>query len=302
MERFRIIHPNASAPSVASSFSNVMHAALASKFAIATSLARVAPHRVAERKPRTAVIECAHKKGTGSTKNGRDSNPKYLGVKKFGEEKVQVGSIIVRQRGNKFHAGDGVGTGKDFTLYALREGEVKFKVGANKKKFVTVVDAVDRSGREDGQPTRKDKRRAMYTPRAIVREALATGTEVPTRAVEATTSSSSKSAAPKKQLSRSTTKGFYRQISKVKYCNLSLLIVDEAMEKNGVVSRDDAVAFYQHMLDGSGVTPTELRTLEFVLNGGGGKYEYNVADDAKAFLTETIAAEKAKAETDAGAR
>ena len=101
MERFRIIHPNASAPSVASSFSNVMHAALASKFAIATSLARVAPHRVAERKPRTAVIECAHKKGTGSTKNGRDSNPKYLGVKKFGEEKVQVGSIIVRQRGNK---------------------------------------------------------------------------------------------------------------------------------------------------------------------------------------------------------
>ena len=302
MERFRIIHPNASASSVASSFSNVMHAALASKFAIATSLARVAPHRVAERKPRTAVIECAHKKGTGSTKNGRDSNPKYLGVKKFGEEKVQVGSIIVRQRGNKFHAGDGVGTGKDFTLYALREGEVKFKVGANKKKFVTVVDAVDRSGREDGQPTRKDKRRAMYTPRAIVREALANGTEVPTRAVEATTASSSKSAAPKKQLSRSTTKGFYRQISKVKYCNLSLLIVDEAMEKNGVVSRDDAVAFYQHMLDGSGVTPTELRTLEFVLNGGGGKYEYNVADDAKAFLTETIAAEKAKAETDAGAR
>ena len=78
-----------------------MHAALASKFAIATSLARVAPNRVAERAPRTAVIECAHKKGTGSTKNGRDSNPKYLGVKKYGEEKVQVGSIIVRQRGNK---------------------------------------------------------------------------------------------------------------------------------------------------------------------------------------------------------
>jgi len=279
-----------------------MYAALSSKLSAFATRVAPAPHRVAERKPRTAVIECAHKKGTGSTKNGRDSNPKYLGVKKFGEEKVQVGSIIVRQRGNKFHAGDGVGTGKDFTLYALREGEVKFKVGANKKKFVTVVDAVDRSGREDGQPTRKDKRRAMYTPRAIVREALANGTEVPTRAVEATTSSSSKSAAPKKQLSRSTTKGFYRQISKVKYCNLSLLIVDEAMEKNGVVSRDDAVAFYQHMLDGSGVTPTELRTLEFVLNGGGGKYEYNVADDAKAFLTETIAAEKAKAETDAGAR
>ena len=280
-----------------------MHAALASKFAIATSLARVAPNRVAERAPRTAGIECAHKKGTGSTKNGRDSNPKYLGVKKYGEEKVQVGSIIVRQRGNTFHAGEGVGTGKDFTLYALREGEVKFKVGAKKKKFVTVVDAVDRRGREDGQPTRKDTRRAMYTPRAAVREALANGTEAPARAVEATTaSSSSESAAPKRQFSRSTTKGFYRQISSVKYCNFSLLILDEAMEKNGVVSRDDAAEFYEHMLDGPGVTATELRTLEFVLNGGGGKYEYNVAEDAKAFLTETIAAEKAKADADAGAR
>ena len=282
-----------------------MHAALASKFAIATSLARVAPapNRVAERAPRTAVIECAHKKGTGSTKNGRDSNPKYLGVKKYGEEKVQVGSIIVRQRGNTFHAGEGVGTGKDFTLYALREGEVKFKVGAKKKKFVTVVDAVDRRGREDGQPTRKDKRRAMYTPRAAVREALANGTEAPARAVEATTaSSSSERAAPEGKFSRSTTKGFYRQISGVKYCNFSLLILDEAMEKNGVVSRDDAAAFYEHMLDGPGVTPTELRTLEFVLNGGGGKYEYNVSEDATAFLAETIAAEKAKADADAGAR
>ena len=156
-----------------------MHAALASKFAIATSLARVAPNRVAERAPRTAVIECAHKKGTGSTKNGRDSNPKYLGVKKYGEEKVQVGSIIVRQRGNTFHAGDGVGTGKDFTLYALREGEVKFKVGANKKRFVTVVDAVDRRGREDGQPTRKEKRRETYAPRAVVRAGLEEGMVAP---------------------------------------------------------------------------------------------------------------------------
>ena len=74
------------------------------------------------------------------------------------------------------------------------------------------------------------------------------------------------------------------------------------MEKNGVVSRDDAAEFYEHMLDGPGVTPTELRTLEFVLNGGGGKYEYNVSEDAKAFLAETIAAEKAKADADAGAR
>ena len=75
----------------------------------------------------------------------------------------------------QFHAGDGVGTGKDFTLFALRDGEVHFKVGANKKKFVTVVDAVNRSGRADGQPTRKDKRAAMYSPRAVVRAAAEEG-------------------------------------------------------------------------------------------------------------------------------
>jgi len=80
---------------------------------------------------------------------------------------------------SQFHAGDGVGTGKDFTLYALRDGEVKFKVGANKKKFVTVVDAVDRSGREDGQPTRKDKRREMYSPRAVLRAAAEEGIDSP---------------------------------------------------------------------------------------------------------------------------
>ena len=78
-----------------------MHAALSSKLSAFATRVAPAPNRVAERAPRTAVIECAHKKGTGSTKNGRDSNPKYLGVKKYGEEKVQVGSIIVRQRGNK---------------------------------------------------------------------------------------------------------------------------------------------------------------------------------------------------------
>ena len=72
---------------------------LSSRF---TATLRIAPHhRVADAKPRTAVIECAHKKGTGSVKNGRDGNAKYLGVKKYGEEKVTTGCIIVRQRGNK---------------------------------------------------------------------------------------------------------------------------------------------------------------------------------------------------------
>jgi large subunit ribosomal protein L27 len=76
-----------------------MYAALSSK--LSTTSLRIAPHRVADAKPRTAVIECAHKKGTGSVKNGRDGNAKYLGVKKYGEEKVTTGCIIVRQRGNK---------------------------------------------------------------------------------------------------------------------------------------------------------------------------------------------------------
>jgi len=75
---------------------------LSSRF---TATLRIAPHhRVADAKPRTAVIECAHKKGTGSVKNGRDGNAKYLGVKKYGEEKVTTGCIIVRQRGNKVRA------------------------------------------------------------------------------------------------------------------------------------------------------------------------------------------------------
>ncbi|KAG6478758.1 50S ribosomal protein L27-like [Zingiber officinale] len=69
----------------------------------------------------------ATKKSAGSTKNGRDSNPKYLGVKKFGGEKVIPGNIIVRQRGTRFHPGDYVGMGKDHTLYALKEGQVRFE-------------------------------------------------------------------------------------------------------------------------------------------------------------------------------
>ncbi|CAO2045778.1 unnamed protein product [Urochloa humidicola] len=69
----------------------------------------------------------ATKKTAGSTKNGRDSNPKYLGVKKFGGEKVQQGNIIVRQRGTRFHPGNYVGMGKDHTLFCLKEGYVCFE-------------------------------------------------------------------------------------------------------------------------------------------------------------------------------
>jgi large subunit ribosomal protein L27 len=83
----------------------------------------------------------AHKKGEGKVLNGRDSNPKYLGVKKFGGEVVKAGSIIVRQRGTKFHPGINVGVGKDFTLFALSDGSVQFKKGKSDRTFVHIVEA-----------------------------------------------------------------------------------------------------------------------------------------------------------------
>ena len=80
----------------------------------------------------------AHKKGAGSTKNGRDSKTKRLGIKKFGGEKVKAGNILVRQRGTKFKPGSNVGCGKDFTLFALIEGTVRFDY-KNKKSFITII-------------------------------------------------------------------------------------------------------------------------------------------------------------------
>jgi len=81
----------------------------------------------------------AHKKGAGSTKNGRDSNAKRLGVKRFGGEKIKAGSIIVRQRGMKFRPGNNVGCGKDFTLFALTDGIIKFDYYEGKTKRVNIV-------------------------------------------------------------------------------------------------------------------------------------------------------------------
>jgi large subunit ribosomal protein L27 len=78
----------------------------------------------------------AHKKGKGSTKNGRDSESKRLGVKRFGGEVVRAGNILVRQRGTRFFAGENVGVGKDFTLFSKVDGVVKFEfVNKNKKKI-----------------------------------------------------------------------------------------------------------------------------------------------------------------------
>jgi large subunit ribosomal protein L27 len=83
----------------------------------------------------------AHKKGVGSSRNGRDSNPKMLGVKKFGGEMVNAGSIIVRQRGTQVHAGPNVGIGSDYTLFAKIDGTVKFSKTRNNRKRVEIVAA-----------------------------------------------------------------------------------------------------------------------------------------------------------------
>jgi large subunit ribosomal protein L27 len=81
----------------------------------------------------------AHKKGAGSTKNGRDSNSQRLGVKRFGGEQVQAGNILIRQRGMKFKPGSNVGCGKDFTLFALIDGTVKFDHQDGKQKRINIV-------------------------------------------------------------------------------------------------------------------------------------------------------------------
>ena len=84
----------------------------------------------------------AHKKAGGSTRNGRDSESKRLGVKRYGGEAVAPGNILVRQRGTRFHAGVNVGCGKDHTLFAKAEGRVKFEVkGPQNRKFVSIVTA-----------------------------------------------------------------------------------------------------------------------------------------------------------------
>ncbi len=84
----------------------------------------------------------AHKKAGGSTRNGRDSESKRLGVKRFGGQAVTAGNILVRQRGTRFHAGENVGIGKDHTLFATADGKVEFVTrGPKNRKFVQVVSA-----------------------------------------------------------------------------------------------------------------------------------------------------------------
>lgn len=85
----------------------------------------------------------AHKKGASSTRNGRDSNSQFLGVKRFGGQRVNAGEILVRQRGTHFHPGDGVGRGKDDTLFALVAGAVKFGARRGRKTVNIVAPAAE---------------------------------------------------------------------------------------------------------------------------------------------------------------
>jgi large subunit ribosomal protein L27 len=84
----------------------------------------------------------AHKKAGGSTRNGRDSNPKYLGIKRYGGQIINAGTIIVRQRGTQFHPGRYVGVGKDYTLYALKTGKVVFGVKGPKSKRCVSIEPI----------------------------------------------------------------------------------------------------------------------------------------------------------------
>ncbi|MCO6485991.1 MAG: 50S ribosomal protein L27 [Saprospiraceae bacterium] len=105
----------------------------------------------------------AHKKGVGSSDNGRDSKSKRLGVKIFGGQDVRAGNILVRQRGTKFHPGVNVGIGRDFTLFALTDGVVHYKVGRKDRTFVSILQAAGEV-METVAPVKKSATKAVATP------------------------------------------------------------------------------------------------------------------------------------------
>ncbi len=121
----------------------------------------------------------AHKKGVGSTDNGRDSNSKRLGVKLFGGQHAIAGNIIVRQRGTRFHPGNNVGMGRDHTLYALIDGFVTFKRGRKDRTFVHILNEVSET-LDAPAPKKAAKPKKQTTPKAAAPAAApATKTEAP---------------------------------------------------------------------------------------------------------------------------
>ena len=135
----------------------------------------------------------AHKKGEGSTQNGRDSNPKFLGVKLYGGQAAKAGSIIVLQRGSKFHLGDNVYQGKDWTIHAKIEGKVKYVKGRRQRTFVHVIPFDQVEERLDVKPTAKKETVKVPVAKAV-KAAPAPKVEAPKSEDKPTP----KAAAPKK--------------------------------------------------------------------------------------------------------
>lgn len=117
----------------------------------------------------------AHKKGVGSTDNGRDSKSKRLGVKLFGGEHAIPGNIIVRQRGTKYHPGENVGMGKDHTLHALIEGKVTFQKRRNNRTYVHILsNGITKAAATNAQPTTSKATKKVETPKTTTADKKAT--------------------------------------------------------------------------------------------------------------------------------
>src|SRR3954471_23427096 len=134
----------------------------------------------------------AHKKGLGSSKNGRDSNAQRLGVKVFGGQQVKAGGIIVRQRGTRFRPGAGTGIGKDDTIFAKREGTVSF-TQRGERRFVVVAEAESTASKRCSQtaPASTSKRGAAVTARSASGARSTSRAAAPTAATEAAAATSS---------------------------------------------------------------------------------------------------------------
>jgi large subunit ribosomal protein L27 len=137
----------------------------------------------------------AHKKGAGSSRNGRESHSKRLGIKIFGGQPAIAGNIIVRQRGTKHNPGLNVGIGKDHTLFALKAGEVVFKKKADNRSYVSVIPFATAPVAEDVAPAPKAKAAAKPAPVAEVAPEVVAETAAPVEAAP----KAKKAAAPKKK-------------------------------------------------------------------------------------------------------
>ena len=124
-------------------------------------------------------VQCAHKKGSGSTKNGRDSNAQRLGVKVYGNQAVKAGGIIIRQRGTSFHPGNNVGLGKDYTIYSLIEGKVCFEDNTHKRgtKRVSVYPAGDDAPGNGSKQNAEFVKGKYFAKREAARQAAAASAE-----------------------------------------------------------------------------------------------------------------------------